>query len=564
MPENIPVSHSSGGISMETKFKKKGSELLAARVAAVVGGAALVLFAAPASAVKIDVGNSDINMRFDNTVKYNIGWRVDGREKKIADNYLSQATNYGWDRGDIVTNRIDLLSEFDFVYKENWGFRISGAAWYDDAFDNKVKGNPAYQAAGMGTMYADNRFTKDVKKWYRGSGELLDAFVFGRVDYGSVPVNFRIGRHSLYWGEALFSFNGIAYGQGPLDLRKATSTPGTEAKELFLPQNQISAAAQITDNINVAAFYGLEWDPHRLPEGGTYLGGADISFLGGQPGFVGNLHSGPYRVPDNSGNWGINTSIKVDSIASTIGVYYRRFDDRYPYMLAAPVGMYNAYARDVKLYGVSISHLIGSVATSFEVSKREHTGLQSAGGIAYGDTWQAIASAIAYFGKTPIFDSAAVTAEINYAKLDSVDSSTRQFFNKSGTKYANCQGGYKMGCASDSSWGLNLAITPTYFQVFPGVDLNVPINYSLGLKGNTPTPLGTGKGAGAWSIGAEFDIHAQYKVTLTYADYFGKLATIPNPNAMPGASDTIWPTAANGSGPLRDRGWVSLTFKTTF
>lgn len=39
--------------------------------------------------------------------------------------------------------------------------------------------------------------------------------------------------------------------------------------------------AKLTDNISLAANYYAEWDPHRLPEGGTYLGGADLSFLGG-------------------------------------------------------------------------------------------------------------------------------------------------------------------------------------------------------------------------------------------------------------------------------------------
>jgi len=544
---------------VETKFKKKGSELLAARVAAVIGGAALVLFAVPASAAKIDVGNDDIAMRFDNTFKYNIGWRMEGREKQLVNNYQSQATNMGWDRGDVVTNRVDLLSEFDFVYKENWGFRVSGAAWYDEAFDSKVTPNPAL---GGTTFYVNNRFTSDVKKWNRGGGELLDAFVFGRVDYGSVPVNFRVGRHTLYWGEALFSFNGIAYGQAPLDLRKATSTPGTQAKELFMPQNKISAAAQLTDNINVAAFYDLEWDPHRLPDGGTFLGGADVTFLGGQnlggiP-TVGDMHSGPYRVPKNSGNYGINTTIKIDAIASTVGVYFRKFDDRYPNMLYAPEGfMYNAYGRDTKLYGVSISHLIDSVATSLEISKREHTLLQSSGGLAYGDTYQAIASAIAYFGKTPLFDSASLTAEINYAKLDSVEGSSRQFFNRKGTQYANCQGGIYAGCATDSSWGINFAFDPTYFQIFPGVDLDIPINFGMGLAGNSPTPLGTGKHAGAWSIGAHFDIHAKYEVTLQYNDYFGKYTTQDSPLGP------IW-AGTNGSGIMRDRGWLSLMFKTVF
>jgi hypothetical protein len=86
--------------------------------------------------------------------------------------------------------------------------------------------------------------------------------------------------------------------------------------------------------------------------------------------------------------------------------------------------------------------------------------------------------------------------------------------------------------------------------------MSVPVNFSMGLDGNTPTPQGVGKGAGAWSIGADFDIYAKYKVTLAYNDYFGPLPKDP--------ATGLWTGAANGAGVYRDRGWVSLTFKTTF
>ena len=36
-------------------------------------------------------------------------------------------------------------------------------------------------------------------------GELLDAFVFARFDLGPVPVRFRLGRHSVFWGESLLN-----------------------------------------------------------------------------------------------------------------------------------------------------------------------------------------------------------------------------------------------------------------------------------------------------------------------------------------------------------------------
>ncbi len=539
-----------------------------ARTSMLIAGAMAALVTMPAGAIEIDVGNPDLNVRWDTTAKYNMGWRAEGRDRKLGDNWVSQASNHGWDRGDLVTNRLDLLSELDVVYKGAHGFRISAAAWHDFAFDDKVKGNPAYQAAGLGTAYPGNRFTNKVERWYGTSGEILDAFLFTRFDLGDVPVNLRLGRHNVYWGESLFTFgSSIAYGQGPLDLRKATSTPGVEAKELFLPQNQLSLGARLSDTVNIAANYYLEWDAHRLPEGGTYLGGADLSFLGGTDylGYpvVGDLRHGPNRRPDNKGSWGLMATVRSELIGGDVGFYYRRFDDRYPTMVSGPSYMYNDYAKDVKLYGVSLSRLIGSVSFGAEVSRREGTALASNGaGLARGNTWHALANAVAFIGKTPLFDSAPLTVEVNYTRLSSVDGDSRAFFKH---KSHGCKDGFKAGCATDSALGLNIAFTPTWYQLIPGVDLTMPINYSRGLSGNSPTPLGVGRDSGAWSLGLSADVQAKYTVTLSYNDYYGPYTTGPNALAdtVPGVSPVVW-EGTNGSGVLKDRGWVSLTLKTTF
>ncbi len=62
-------------------------------------------------------------------------------------------------------------------------------------------------------------------------------------------------------------------------------------------------------------------------------------------------------------------------------------------------------------------------------------------------------------------------------------------------------------------------------------------------------------GSGNWSAGVGADILQRYRVDLKYSSYYGDYAT----NAA-GAM-----TVANGANAsLSDRGWVSLTFKTTF
>lgn len=507
-----------------------------------------------AMALNLDTGNPDLKVRWDNTLKYNAGWRMEGRDENLVNSPGFSSSTLSRDKGDMVTNRIDVLSEFDMIYKEDHGFRVSAAGWKDFDYDDDVKFNSAFG----NSPYPNNKFTGKVERYYDRSGEFLDAFVFTKFDIGTIPVNVRAGRHNLYWGEGLFTVgDGIAYGQGPLDLRKATSTPGIEAKELFLPQNQLSFVSQVTEKVSVAGTYYLEWDPHRFPDGGTYLGSSDVSLLGGQTvnglPYVGDVHGGHNKTPKDEGNFGLNAQIQSDTLDGNVGIYYRKFDDRMPNLVFDPVAgvLFNDYAKDVKLYGLSFSRLLGTVSMGAEISRREGTTLA---GNARGDTWHALVNMVAYIGDTPLFDSAPLSAELTYSRLDKVDNNTKAQFEAMHEDHG-CTLGKKGGCVTDDAWGLNMAFTPTWYQVFPGIDMKMPVSYGVGLKGNSPAPLGAAEGSGSWSVGAGLDIYSKYNVTLAYNDYFGDYVKSPVTNQIIGS---------NGSGTLDDRGWLSLTLKTVY
>jgi len=543
----------------------------------VQGVALAALCSSSAHAFEIPAGSSDLNIRWDNTVKYNVGWRMEGRDRALADTWGLQGGEYRFDKGDMVTNRIDLLSEFDFIYKQFYGFRLSGAAWYDAAYDRHVDGNPAYQAAGLATAYPGNRLTDRVAEPYTSSGELLDAFVFGRIPLGPVPLDIKAGRHTVYWGESLFSpIHGVSYSQNPVDFRKAVATPGTEAKELFLPLNQISASAQLTDKISVSGQYFLAWEPYRIYEGSTYFTFSDVLFQRGTnflgiP-FVGNIHSGPHKKPDDEGSWGVNA--KVATGIGTLGLYYREFDDKIPAVLS-PGGtfssLYTAYAKDVKLTGVSLSTLVGGTAIGAEVVRRENTALNTAFGaadLARGDTWHALVNAIAYFGKTPLFDSATLLGEVSYSRLDKLYSDTAAFYNGVGHNCSGVSGpgGKEDGCSTREAWGISLTFTPTWFSALPQTDVTMPIHFDTGLDGNSPVPFGGNEDSGTWSVGLGFDYQARYKFDIAYSDYFGEYNKSANPffGVVPGIGPTQMGTVNGGNAIIHDRGWLSVTFKTTF
>ncbi|HKA58831.1 MAG TPA: DUF1302 family protein, partial [Gemmatimonadales bacterium] len=262
---------SANGKSGRTFMRAAGAAL----AAALAGGSVL--------AFEFDTGNPDVSIRWDNTVRYNLGVRVEGRDNKIGNSAVSDEGTYSFDTGDIVTSRFDLLSEFDFVYKRNYGFRVSGAAWWDPAYSDNSKSNPNPPLVFI-PSYVNHRYTSYTNRYYQGpSAELLDAFVFGKWNLGEVPTTLKVGRQSLYWGESLFlggNLHGIAYAQNPLDLQKGFATPGVEAKELFRPLGQISATAQLTETFSLGAQYFWEWQEFRYPEGGTYTGPVDFVFNG--------------------------------------------------------------------------------------------------------------------------------------------------------------------------------------------------------------------------------------------------------------------------------------------
>jgi hypothetical protein len=536
---------------------------------------AAISSAGTVAAMPIDLGNPDFELRWDNTLRYNLGFRAQKQEKALSLSSGQQVADNQFDRGDVVANRLDLLSEADLIYKRKYGARVSAAAWYDNAYEGEnAKGLSEYSA--YPSAYPGGHYTDTVKRYYRGpSGELLDAFVFGTFDIGSVPVNLRLGRHNLFWGESLFTFiHGVSYGQGPVDTRKATATPGTEAKELYLPLNQFSLQAEVTDNLSLAGYYQFEWDPSRMPEGGTYFGTADYLFNGHTtlalgPGF-GIPVRGDVDTPKNSGAFGISARWRPQWLDGTLGFYYREFSDTLPNVLgtydgALPTSAYIKYAENVRLYGISLSKEVGAVSVGAELVRRENTALSSIGlspDFARGDTWHALINMIASYSGTPFWDASTLQAELTYSRLDKV-TKNREFYNDDdniGCKDQHGgQGDAKDGCSTRDNLAVQLAYTPTWYQVTGGLDLSAPITFGMGLHGTSPVTNGGNEGAGTYSVGVSADYLSRYKMTLAYNGFFGPLTTTFNPLV---GQNTI-ATSSGGTPLLRDRGWVSLTFKAS-
>jgi hypothetical protein len=540
--------------------------------------AAALLCASGAQAFEFETGNPDLTIRWDNSLRLNYGVRVENRDPNIGNSALSDEGDYSFDHGDAVAKRLDVLSELDIVYQKRFGMRVSATGWYDAAYGDKSRSNPNPPLVGI-PSYVNNQYSNTTQRFYAGpSGEIMDAFVFGGVDLGNVPVKAKIGRHTLYWGESLFltgHMHSVAYSQNPLDLQKGFATPGTEAKELFRPLNQLSGQAQLTDTFSISGQYLLEWESARYPEGGTYLGPVDFVFNGPDRQFIspalGFAYRGPAAEPKQHGEFGLSARWSPEWLDGSMGFYYRRFADKLPQTLLTAVGPASAsrynlvYADDISLYGVSLAKNIAGVSVGAELSQRRNTPLNAQVlGIApglpgegetkgpRGDTWHALVNAVGTVSKTPVFDSAVWAAELAWSNWSKVRSGGN-LFNAIG--FAPCNGKDKWdGCATKSYVGAAVSFTPTWFQVVPGLDLSAPLSYSVGLSGNAATVFGGNEALGNYALGLGADLYQKYRFDLKYIDYIGRYKH--NGTAV---------TSTNGLTTfLRDRGMVSLTFKTTF
>lgn len=304
--------------------------------------AAALCAAGMAQATEVATGNPDLVVRFDNTIKYNYGHRLSGQNAALLKSANFDDGDRNFDKG-MVSNRVDWLSELDVVLDKRIGMRVSAAAWYDGAYsklDNTNVASSNHQVGGKPALGLSDY----TSRYHRRSGEVLDAFVFGNFDIADMPVNVKLGQHTLYWGESLLSpIHGISYGQAPVDLLKGYSVPGTDAKELFLPRQAISAQFSPTAELGFAAQYFFNWKPARLPESGSFLGFYDYAFQGGESFFLGPLGAPAVRAPDSappkSGDFGLAARWSPDWLDGTVGFYARRTSELLPQANVRLVGL---------------------------------------------------------------------------------------------------------------------------------------------------------------------------------------------------------------------------------
>lgn len=539
------------------------------RGAMVIG---LVCAAGQAAAFKLDTPPEwDIN--FDNSVQYTMGWRAQDMNPNIGNHPFFAQGDYKFEKkGDMVTNRVQDLMEFQGVYEGRMGFRVSASLWKDFAYNDEAKQNPMFGAANA---YSNNTYSHYTKKYFQEGTELLDAFVFMNGKIGGTPVYAKAGRFSQYWGNSFFfGFQNIAYGQQAIDYIKGFSQPGSEVKELFLPRNQLSLQADLSPELSVAGQYYLESAVNRYPEAGTYLGFFDVLFDGPNnpngTGLLPMVSDGIVKPKNNNQNYGVKVSWAPEWAGGDMGFYYRQLDevDPWPALVNPTTGhLQSTVAEKVKLIGFSYERSFGLLSTGFEINQRRHTALTSAGLVATnegakGTITNIIANGMMQLGSNALWDAGILLGEFSFTHLNKVTDNA-QYYNGVGT--ANCvnpltggAGSYRDGCATRNALAFAMLFSPQWLQVAPGVDIEMPISLTMGVRGNGAYRAGSfyAQDSKIYSIGVKAIFDAKSSVALQYNGYYWR----------PGPSNGTYYAGYGGNGPvsLNDRGWLQLTFKTSF
>ncbi|WP_319946216.1 DUF1302 domain-containing protein [Hylemonella gracilis] len=545
-----------------------------ASAGAVVAG--MVLFAGPVLALDLNP-DGEWQARWDNTVRYSAGYRLKSPSKALIEPVAEKANSDDGDRNfgrGLVSNRIDLLSEFD-IQRDGYGLRLSGALWYDDVYHQGNDHDAAISANRSSGDY--NEFSSGTRDIAGQKAEMLDWFVFGRNDIGDARLSYRLGQHSLIWGTSMFfGMNGIAKGMAPIDVYKL-SIPGTQAKETTIPVPQLSTTLELTDSTSIEAYVQFKYRATRLHPSGSYLSSTDMLGPGAERMFIGSPTAnrcGNTAVPigrrfnncyldyagtdegDQRNNFGVALNTRSDFLNADLGFYavsYRDTSTIIQTNTSGPsAGTYKLIVPTdpVRAFGLSIARLIGSANVGLEVSVRENQPLAAKEGTVTGADPDYVTGRTEHVnlswtllgGKSALWDGYSFVGELAANHVRSIDDVRTAVAGRYaiGTEKVNDE-------KNVSSSGMRVIFTPTWYQVASGLDVSLPVNLGWAFKGNsmidTSFPFGGSPDrAGELILGVNTVYLNRWTANLSWINYLGE------------ADDQ----------PLLDRDYLRFSMQTSF
>lgn len=319
--------------------------------------AAIAAAGAVTPAYALDYESGDFKVQMDTTVSAGAGWRASDLDYRYVgasnanaaylagDNPSRQShpdtssidnADQNWKKGSTYTEIVKAVIDLELNYK-NYGAFIRGKTYYDGRIikdDGATARAEYYPNPSNGNALEPNQSAGT-------GGDILDAFVWGDWWIGEHPLNARLGKQVISWGEGLFFANGINT-INPVDAN-ALLAPGSELKEALIPVESLFASVGITDNLSIEGFYQFKWRETQAPDCGSFFSTSDLVGPGCQAGFYAggrdpgaalasqvNLPRGSDIEGSDDGQYGLAIRYLIEPIQTEVGFYHIRYNSRLP------------------------------------------------------------------------------------------------------------------------------------------------------------------------------------------------------------------------------------------
>ena len=344
----------------------RGGRALGASLSVLV---ALMAFAAPARAFQIYSGES-VKAKLDTTLSLGFTWRVEDRDDEIvgvanggeAYSVNGDDGNLNFGKG-LTSQVVKATSELE-LRTDRFGAFVRGSAFFDFV-----------------AMDEDN-LTDEARDLVGRRIELLDAYVWGNFDLGTMPLQIRVGEQVVSWGESTFIQNSINT-INPIDV-SAIRVPGAELREALKPEGMVWASLGITENFSLEGLYLYDWEETVIDPPGSHWSTNDFAGEGGKKvllGFgkfsdMGNasvddtfqaVPRGKTDYASNQGQFGVALRAFAPGLNDTeFGFYYLRYNSRLPVVsattgTAAGIGAAAVIADPTAGSGVTVAGTVGAV-----------------------------------------------------------------------------------------------------------------------------------------------------------------------------------------------------------
>jgi hypothetical protein len=213
---------------------------------------------APDDCIALTAGNTEPNERF-----------------LAAPGAMSSNTDDGdlnYNKGDIVTAGLKFTSQLQFGTAD-YGMVLGSLIYYDPVntdfrethFNRIVEPGP-----GPGIRTHSDRAT-ETERQVGYNLMLEDAYVYYVTDsWDDQPLEFRLGRQVLTWGEAAINVQGTLNFINPPDAN-ALPRPGLELQDIYFPEAMAVVRGPVRGALSFEAFYQLEWRPYGFPARGSFF-----------------------------------------------------------------------------------------------------------------------------------------------------------------------------------------------------------------------------------------------------------------------------------------------------